>query len=219
MERIVGISAAADVLSVLKRIGVEDLNVRGMAKNRCLAGSIMDGGFFEFRRQLDYKARLYGAAVVVADRWYPSSKTCSCCGSVKAALDLSQRVFRCEHCGFVADRDWNAAKNLERLAASSAVSACGEERSGAARKSRRETGLEEAGTERHWRALHSLAQLCVGFGERQMCYWSERGLPARLILRKSRREARTAGGGPCCTYRGVFALPFNGRCPWRSLPH
>jgi len=55
---------------------------------------------------------------------------------VKAELDLSQRVFRCEHCGFVADRDWNAAKNLERLAASSAVSACGEERSGAARKSR-----------------------------------------------------------------------------------
>jgi len=52
-----------------RRIGVEDLNVRGMAKNRCLARSIMDGGFFEFRRQLDYKARLYGAAVVVADRW------------------------------------------------------------------------------------------------------------------------------------------------------
>ena len=77
----------------------------GMAKKRCLARSIMDGGFFEFRRQLAYKARLYGAAVVVADRWYPSSKTCSCCGSVKAELDLSQRVFCCEHCGFVADRD------------------------------------------------------------------------------------------------------------------
>jgi hypothetical protein len=62
-----------------------------------------------------------------------SSKTCSCCGSVKAELDLSQRVFRC---GFVADRDCNAAKNLERLAASSAVSACGEARSGAVRKNR-----------------------------------------------------------------------------------
>jgi transposase len=70
------------------------------------------GGFFEFRRQLDYKARLYGASVVVADRWFPSSKTCSCCGSVKAELDLSQRVFRCGPCGFVADRDCNAAKNL-----------------------------------------------------------------------------------------------------------
>ena len=71
-----------------------------------------------------------------ADRWFASSKTCSCCGSVKAELDLSQRVFRCGPCGLVADRDWNAAKNLERLAASSAVSACGEARSGAVRKSR-----------------------------------------------------------------------------------
>jgi putative transposase len=69
------------------------------------------GGFFEFRRQLDDKARLYGASVVVADRWFPSSKTCSCCGSVKAELDLSQRVFRCGPCGFVADRDCNAAKS------------------------------------------------------------------------------------------------------------
>ncbi|MDD4933608.1 MAG: transposase, partial [Methylacidiphilaceae bacterium] len=66
-----------------RRIGIEDLNVRGMARNRHLARSIMDGGFFEFRRQLDYKARFYGATIVVADRWYPSSKTCSCCGSAK----------------------------------------------------------------------------------------------------------------------------------------
>ena len=69
-----------------RRIGIEDLNVQGMARNRRLARSIMDGGFFEFRRQLDDKARLYGASVVVADRWFPSSKTCSCCGSVKAEL-------------------------------------------------------------------------------------------------------------------------------------
>jgi putative transposase len=66
--------------------------------------------FFEFRRQLDDKARLYGASVVVADRWFPSSKTCFCCGSVKAELDLAQRVFRCGPCGFVADRDWNACE-------------------------------------------------------------------------------------------------------------
>ena len=117
-------------------IGVEDLNVRGMARNRCLARSIMDGGFREFRRQLEYKARFYGATVVVADKWFPSSKTCSCCGSVKAELALSQRLFRCHECGFECDRDKNAALNLERLAASSAVSACGEERSGASRKSR-----------------------------------------------------------------------------------
>src|SRR6516164_4121482 len=119
-----------------RRIGIEDLNVRGMVCNRHLARSILDGGFFEFRRQLQYKAKRYGAVIVVADRWFASSKRCSCCGLVEAELDLSQRRFRCSACGFEADRDWNAAKNLEHLAASSAVSACGEERSGAIRNSR-----------------------------------------------------------------------------------
>ena len=119
-----------------RRIGIEDLNVRGMARNRRLARSIMDGGFFEFRRQLDYKARLYGATVVVADRWFPSSKTCSCCGSVKAGLALSQRTYQCDACGHAVDRDLNAARNLEHMAASFAVSACGEERSGPVRKPR-----------------------------------------------------------------------------------
>ncbi|MDA8361963.1 MAG: RNA-guided endonuclease TnpB family protein [Gammaproteobacteria bacterium] len=119
-----------------RRIGIEDLNVRGMARNRRLARSIMDASFFEFRRQLDYKARFYGATVVVADRFFPSSKTCSCCGSVKAELALSQRTYTCDDCGYEAGRDHNAARNLERLAASFAVSACGEERSGAERKPR-----------------------------------------------------------------------------------
>ncbi|KSV83979.1 RNA-guided endonuclease TnpB family protein [Sinorhizobium sp. GL28] len=117
-------------------IGIEDLNVRGMVRNRHLARSMMDGGFFEFRRQLDYKARFYGATVVVADRWFPSSKTCSCCGSVKAELALSQRTYHCDTCGHEVYRDRNAAHNLEHLAASSAVSACGEERSGVVRKPR-----------------------------------------------------------------------------------
>ncbi len=118
------------------RIGIEDLNVRGMSRNRHLARSILDAGFFEFRRQLAYKARMYGATVVVADRWFPSSKTCPCCGSVKAGLALSQRTFACDACNHEAPRDLNAAINLERLAASSAVTACGEERSGAGRKPR-----------------------------------------------------------------------------------
>jgi putative transposase len=74
--------------------------------------------------------------VVVADRWYPSSKTCSCCGVIKPTLALAERVFRCTDCGFEAGRDHNTALNLARLAASSAVTACGEARSGAARKSR-----------------------------------------------------------------------------------
>ena len=128
--------ATTKLAKTYRRIGVEDLNVRGMVRNRHLARSIMDGGFFEFRRQLEYKARFYGAVVVVADRWFPSSKTCSCCGSVKAELALSQRMFCCDSCGFEGDRDLNAARNLERLAASFAVSACGEERSGAVRKNR-----------------------------------------------------------------------------------
>ncbi|MDD4933293.1 MAG: transposase [Methylacidiphilaceae bacterium] len=128
--------ATTMLVKTYRRIGIEDLNVRGMARNRHLARSIMDGGFSEFRRQLDYKARFYGATVVVADRWFPSSKTCSCCGSVKAELALSQRLFQCDDCGYEARRDLNAARNLENLAASSAVSACGEERSGAVRKSR-----------------------------------------------------------------------------------
>jgi putative transposase len=117
-------------------IGIEDLNVRGMSANRKLARAVMDGGFFEFRRQLEYKARIYGSRVVVADRWYPSSKTCSCCGVVKPTLALSQRTFNCDDCGFEADRDVNAAINLAKHAASSAVSVWGENRSGAARKSR-----------------------------------------------------------------------------------
>ena len=107
-----------------------------MAANRCLARSIMDGGFFELRRQLDYKARLFGSRIVVADRWFPSSKTCSCCGVVKATLALSQRTFTCDNCEFEAGRDVNAALNLARLAARYAVPACGAERSGASRKAR-----------------------------------------------------------------------------------
>ena len=126
----------ARLVATYRRIGIEDLNVRGMVRNRRLARSIMDASFFEFRRQLEYKARMRGATVVVVDRFYPSSKTCSCCGSVKAELDLSQRVYRCESCGYEVDRDVNAARNLEKLAASFAVAACGEDRSDARRKPR-----------------------------------------------------------------------------------
>ena len=129
-------------------IAIEDLNVRGMASNRRLARSIMDGGFGMFRRQLEYKASLYGSTVVLTDRWYPSSRTCSpdrvrgrlCCGSVKAGLALSERVFRCDSCGFTLDRDWNAARNLEKIAASSAVTICGGARSSPAHMSRVKPG-------------------------------------------------------------------------------
>ncbi|MDD2729396.1 RNA-guided endonuclease TnpB family protein [Malikia sp.] len=115
-------------------IGIEDLNVKGMVRNRSLARSIADMGFFEFRRQLDYKAAMRGGQVIVADRWYPSSKTCSGCGHQLDQLPLSVRDWTCPHCGANHDRDVNAAINLRNLAVSSTVTACGEEGSGRCRK-------------------------------------------------------------------------------------
>jgi len=104
---------------------VEDLAVAGMTASakgsghwRGKAGlnrAILDVAPGELRRQLAYKTRWYGSALVVADRWYPSSKTCSRCKAVKAKLSLSERTYRCEHCGLVADRDANAAVNLASL--------------------------------------------------------------------------------------------------------
>ena len=93
-------------------IVLEDLNVSGMMKNRHLSKSIMCQKWYEFRRQIEYKAELYGIEVVVADRFYSSSKTCSCCGNVKRDLKLSDRVYRCDCCGNVVDRDVNASINL-----------------------------------------------------------------------------------------------------------
>jgi len=95
-------------------VGIEDLNVSGMMKNHCLAASIGDMGFYEFRRQLEYKCPLYGSKLVVIGRFKPSSKTCSNCGKVKEVLELSERVYRCD-CGLELDRDFNAAINIEKL--------------------------------------------------------------------------------------------------------
>ncbi|WP_280274398.1 IS607 family element RNA-guided endonuclease TnpB [Nocardia wallacei] len=98
-------------------IVVEDLNVAGMLRNRRLARRIAGAGWGELRRQLAYKTGRRGGRLVVADRWYPSSKLCSVCGAVKTKLRLSHRVYHCEVCGFRADRDRNAARNLAALAA------------------------------------------------------------------------------------------------------
>ena len=121
-------------------IGIEDLNVRGMMANRHLARSIADMSFFEFRRQLEYKAERRGGLVVVADRRFPSSKTCSACRSVQKEMPLSVRQWICPDCGVHHDRDLNAARNLATYAVSSTVSACGEEGSGSSRK----TGVKPA---------------------------------------------------------------------------
>ena len=102
-------------------VAVENLHVAGMVGNRCLARAISDVGMGELRRQLDYKTRWHGRGLVVADRWFPSSKTCSNCGVVKAKLRLSERTFHCQSCGYTADRDDNAARNLEALAEAATV--------------------------------------------------------------------------------------------------
>ncbi len=105
-------------------IGIEDLNVKGMMKNRCLSRAVADMGFFEFRRQLDYKATLRGGLIRVADRWFPSSKLCSTCGFQLDTLLLSTRDWVCPTCATHHDRDVNAAINLRNWAVSSTVSVC-----------------------------------------------------------------------------------------------
>jgi len=112
---------------------IEDLNVSGMVRNRRLARAISDCGWGEFRRQLAYKCQRYGRNLVVIDRWYPSSKTCSACGHRLAGLSLGTRQWTCPCCGARHDRDLNAAKNI--LAAGQAVTAC-------------EAGIRHPGTSR-----------------------------------------------------------------------
>jgi putative transposase len=101
-------------------IVVEDLNVAAMTRNRRLARAIADQGLGMARRMLTYKSTWNGGTVVVADRWYPSSKTCSGCGTAKAKLAQSERTYQCDNCRLVIDRDVNAARNLLYLAASGA---------------------------------------------------------------------------------------------------
>ncbi len=98
-------------------IVVEDLNVSGMLANHKLAQVIADCGFHEFRFQLEYKAKKFGCEIIIADRWFPSSKTCSNCGHIQD-MPLKERIYNCESCGHSTDRDLNAAINLSRLAKS-----------------------------------------------------------------------------------------------------
>jgi len=93
-------------------IAVEDLNVAGMVRYRSLARAISCTGWGEFRSMLEYKAERYGRTVVTVDRWFPSSKTCSACGHLLAALSLGTRQWTCPGCGTRHDRDINAAQNI-----------------------------------------------------------------------------------------------------------
>ena len=106
------------ILAKTKRIiGIEDLNISGMMKNRRLSRSIADLGLHELRRQLEYKGKWYDCKVIPVDRFYPSSKTCSICGLINENLTLSDREWACE-CGIRHDRDFNASVNIENVAAS-----------------------------------------------------------------------------------------------------
>lgn len=129
----------SDITRRFHTIGIEDLNVRGMLKNHHLARSIADMSFFEFRRQLEYKAGRRGGIVVVADRWFASSKICSVCAVKQDKMPLAVRQWTCPDCGTVHDRDVNAARNLLALglaalsgptASSAGREACGEEGAG-----------------------------------------------------------------------------------------
>ena len=93
-------------------IAIEDLNVKGMTRNHRLAQAVNDVSFGELRRQIEYKAATNGVKVLKVDRFYPSSKTCSVCGAVKEDLKLSDRTYRCDKCGAMFDRDYNASRNL-----------------------------------------------------------------------------------------------------------
>ena len=94
-------------------IGIEDLNVSGMMKNKHLSKAIKQQGFYEFRRQIEYKAKWNNIPVIIADRFFPSSKLCSCCGMIKKDLKLSDRIYKCD-CGNIIDRDFQASLNLKR---------------------------------------------------------------------------------------------------------
>jgi putative transposase len=120
-------TATTGLAARYETIACEDLNVTGMLANRKLARAVSDQGFGEARCHLGYKTTWNGGRLVLADRWYPSSKTCSACGWRKPSLTLAERTFICEGCGLVMDRDENAARNLLGLAASGAESlnSCG----------------------------------------------------------------------------------------------
>jgi len=121
--------ATAYIADHYDKIVIEDLNVSGMVKNHNLSQAISDVSFYELRRQLEYKAGWKGKEVIVADRFFPSSKTCSCCGGIKKELKLSDRTYKCEVCNLEIDRDLNATINLANYSPTSkseGCKACGE---------------------------------------------------------------------------------------------
>ena len=104
--------ATTDIVRRYDFVAIEDLNVRGMVKNHCLAGAVSDAAFGEFKRQMQYKLDWNDGELVLIDRWFPSSKLCSVCGCINDSLTLADREWTCPDCGIRHDRDENAAKNI-----------------------------------------------------------------------------------------------------------
>ena len=144
---------------------IEDLNVAGMVKNRRLARSVSDAALGEFRRQLEYKTARSGAVLRTVGRWFPSSKACSNCGTVKAKLSLSERTFNCDACGLSLDRDLNAAINIQVAgSAPETLNARGED----VRRNQRPVGNADLGEARTKRAQKSAVRLGAGLGNETM---------------------------------------------------
>jgi putative transposase len=151
--------ATTDLAKTKSVIVVEDLSVRGMLQNQHLSRSIADAGWSEFRWMLEYKTAWYGSRLIVAPRFYPSTKTCSACGHFRDVMPLGERVFRCEACGTEINRDLNAARNLASLVAGSSPetqNACGGEGSG------QENGLVKPAPMKQERSSRKLAARAVG---------------------------------------------------------
>jgi putative transposase len=153
-------AVSSQLVQTHDRLCLEDLAVANLMSNRYLARAIGDAAWTELARQLGYKAAWFRAELVVCDRWFPSTKTCSRCGRVKQQMGLAERVFRCDACGLAVDRDRNAAANLaawaerhhaqapDRQAGGRATNAPGGEGAGH-RRGDGETGLVEGGTDAH----------------------------------------------------------------------
>ena len=157
--------ATTMIAGTYSAVCIEDLNVAGMVKNHNLARSVSDAALGEFRRQLEYKTARTGAVLCVVDRWFPSSKTCSNCGVVKAKLSLSERTFNCDACGLSIDRDVNAAINIKVAgSAPETLNARGED----VRRNQHTVGNADLGEARTKQAHKSAVRLGAGLGNEAM---------------------------------------------------
>ena len=158
--------ATTMIANTYSAVCIEDLSVSGMVKNRHLARSVSDASLGEFRRQLEYKTARTGAVLRVVDRWFPSSKTCSNCGVVKAKLPLAERVFNCDDCGLSIDRDLNAAINI--CVAGSAPETLNARGGGVRRADKTLSGSADLGEARTKRSPAGGVRLGAGLGNEAM---------------------------------------------------